>query len=152
MKTIINNLGNLAVVDPGEPGDPLFLDQNEAQTAENLFLETEPLPYLRVWIWLPPPPSESLDPPLFGYDLPFRKGFWLEQNPHPLSQIWSEGCDPSPLYPFKACAHITLTDITANMIIIKHLQEETNLGVVKVFNDPWTQLNKSCSDFNVIAS
>ena len=46
MKTIINNLGNLAVVDPGEPGDPLFLDQNEAQTAENLFLETEPLPYL----------------------------------------------------------------------------------------------------------
>ena len=69
MKTVINNLGNLAVVDPGEePGTPLFLDQNEAQTAENLFLETEPLPYLRVWMTapLPPAPSESLDPPLFG--------------------------------------------------------------------------------------
>ena len=44
-----------------------------------------------------------------------------------------------------------MTDIIANMIIIKHLQEETNLGVVEVFNDPWTQLNKSCSDFNVTA-
>ena len=94
------------------------------------------------------PLSESVDPPLFGYDLPLRRGFWLEQNPHPISQIWSEGWDPSPLYPFKACAHIILTDIIANMIIIKHLQEETNLGVV----DPWTQLNKSCSDFDVIAS
>ena len=59
MKTIIINLGNLAVVDPGEPGDPLFLDQNEAQTAENLFLETEPLPYLRVWMTAPTPIRKS---------------------------------------------------------------------------------------------
>ena len=61
MKTIINNLGNLAVVDPGEPGDPLFLDQNEAQTAENLFLETEPLPYLRVWMTAATPIRKSED-------------------------------------------------------------------------------------------
>ena len=67
MKTVINNLGNLAAVGPGEePGDPLFLDQNEAQTAENLFLETEPLPYLRVCPTPAPPLSESLDPPMFG--------------------------------------------------------------------------------------
>ena len=58
MKTVVNNLGNLAVVDPGQGRNlapPLFLDQNEAQTAENLFLETEPLPYLRVWMTTPAP-------------------------------------------------------------------------------------------------
>ena len=58
MKTVINNLGNLAgwtQAGGGTCGDPLFLDQNEAQTAENLFLETEPLPHLRVWMNTPPP-------------------------------------------------------------------------------------------------
>ena len=45
------------------PSPPLVLDQNEAQMAENIFFETAPPPYLRVWM-TGPPLSEGLDPPL----------------------------------------------------------------------------------------
>ena len=46
------------VVDPGEgprPPPPLFLDQNEARTAENIFFEVGPPTYLKVWMTHPPP-------------------------------------------------------------------------------------------------
>ena len=32
----------------------LFLDQTEARRAEKNFLETEPPPYLRIWMAAPP--------------------------------------------------------------------------------------------------
>ena len=58
----------VAVVDPGEgsrgPSPYLFLDQTEALWAEKTFLlRLPPLPYLRVWLTVPPL-SEGLDPPL----------------------------------------------------------------------------------------
>ena len=34
----------------GTPQSPLFLDQTEARMAKKIFLETGPLPYLRVWM------------------------------------------------------------------------------------------------------
>ena len=65
---------------PGEelgwPSPPLFLDQNEARRAENIFLETDPPPppsSQGVDDRQPPPPhlpprplSEGQDPPLFN--------------------------------------------------------------------------------------
>ena len=57
------------MVDPGE--GPLFLDQAEARRDQKNFFETGPPPILRVWMTAPPsppPPSESLNPPL---------GIWL---------------------------------------------------------------------------
>ena len=51
----------------GDPGPPLFLDQNEVLRAEKNFLETAP-PYLRHWMTAPPPPlplSKGLDPLLY---------------------------------------------------------------------------------------
>ena len=62
---------------PGEelgwPGPPLFLDQNEARRAENIFLETDPPPPSSQGVDdrqpppLPPRPlSEGQDPPLFN--------------------------------------------------------------------------------------
>ena len=47
---------------------PLYLDQNEAQTAEKNFFKPTPLILGRVWITAHPPPpplSEGLDPPLY---------------------------------------------------------------------------------------
>ena len=37
------------------PLPPLFLDETEARRVEKKFLETGPLPYLRVWMTIPPP-------------------------------------------------------------------------------------------------
>ena len=51
----------------GVPALPaLFLDQTEAQRAENISLGDRSPPYLRVWMNAPPPSllSERLDPPL----------------------------------------------------------------------------------------
>ena len=65
----------LTVADPGEepgwPGSPLFLDQNEARRAEKIFFETASPPLISGSGWppIPPPPlplSEGLDPPLFN--------------------------------------------------------------------------------------
>ena len=49
------------VVDLGEgprgpEPSPLFLDQTEAQRGKKIFLGDRPLPYLRVWMTVPPPP------------------------------------------------------------------------------------------------
>ena len=48
-------VGGGQLQDPGEgpvgPGPPpLFLDQNEARSAEKIFFEAAPHPYLRVWM------------------------------------------------------------------------------------------------------
>ena len=50
------------MVDPagGPGGPPLFLDQTEAQRAQKIFSETGPLPYLRAWMTVPPPPNPLL--------------------------------------------------------------------------------------------
>ena len=41
----------------------LYLDQTEAQRAKNIFWETGPILYLRVWMTAPPLPlSEGVDP------------------------------------------------------------------------------------------
>ena len=64
----------LTVADPGEepgwPGSPLFLDQNEARRAEKIFFETAPPPPSSQGLddlQSPPLPlSEGLDPPLFN--------------------------------------------------------------------------------------
>ena len=48
--------------DPGDLCPPLFLDQTEAQRAENIFFGDCPLLYLRVW--MTPPPYLGLDLPL----------------------------------------------------------------------------------------
>ena len=64
------------VVDPGEgprgpEPSPLFLDQTEAQRGKKIFLGDRPLPYLRVWMTVPPPPA----PP-----------------PHPYLKVWICHC------------------------------------------------------------
>ena len=45
----------------GGPRSPLFLNQTEAQRAEKFFWKTAP-PYLRVWMTVPPPLSQGVDP------------------------------------------------------------------------------------------
>ena len=61
------------VVDSGEgprgpEPSPLFLDQTEAQRGKKNFLGDRPLPYLRVWMTVPPP------------------------HPHPYLQVWICHC------------------------------------------------------------
>ena len=46
------------------PGSPLFSDQTEARRADKIFLGDRPPPYLRVWMTVPPPLSQGLDPAL----------------------------------------------------------------------------------------
>ena len=53
------------VVDSGEgprgpEPSPLFLDQTEAQRGKKNFLGDRPLPYLRVWMTVPPPHPHTL--------------------------------------------------------------------------------------------
>ena len=60
------------VADPGEgpgPPPPLFLDQNEARTAENIFFEAGPPTYLRVWMT----------------DRPSTHLFWIDHSTVPLA-------------------------------------------------------------------
>ena len=68
------------MLDPGEgPGGarpPLFFDQNEAQRAEKIFLETTPPLSKGVDDSLPPPLCEGLDLPL---NLPHVYGTQLER-------------------------------------------------------------------------
>ena len=52
------------MADPGGPGPPLFLDQNEGRRAEKNSFGGRAHPYLWVWMTAPPPLSEGLDPPL----------------------------------------------------------------------------------------
>ena len=63
------------VVDLGEgprgpEPSPLFLDQTEAQRGKKIFLGDRPLPYLRVWMTVPPPTPTPLSQ---GLDLPLPK-------------------------------------------------------------------------------
>ena len=83
-------MSSVADLGEGPAPFPLFLEQTEAQRAEKKFLETGPLPYLRVWTTAPQPPPSPSSPQSQGLDpaLVLAQTFQLsqfEQSTHGLT-------------------------------------------------------------------